>query len=78
MISLWMASSWKIKDIRSVLSDRINNFKKLMYAPVIDSIEMFLQVLHEQRSRLPGCVAVEETLPHARGQNLLELYPELN
>lgn len=73
-----MASSWKIKDIRSVLSDRINNFKKLMYAPVIDSIEMFLQALHEQRSRLPGCVAVEETLPHARGQNLLELYPELN
>lgn len=78
MISLWMASSWKIKDIRSVLSDRTNNFKKLMYAPVIGSIEMFLQVLHEQRSRLPGCVAVEETLPHARGQNLLELYPELN
>lgn len=49
-----------------------------MYAPAIDSIEKFLQGLNEQRSRLPGCQAVEESLPDAGGQNLLEFYPEVN
>lgn len=59
-------------------SDRISNLKKRMYAPAIDSIEKFLQGLNEQRSRMPGCQAVEESLPDAGGQNLLEFCPEVN
>lgn len=49
-----------------------------MHAPAIDSIEKLLQALNEQRSRLPGCEVVEEGLPDAGGQNLLEFYPEVN
>lgn len=59
-------------------TDRIGNLKKLRYALAIDSFEKFLQALNEERSRLPGCVAVEESLPDAGGQNLSEFYPEVN
>lgn len=59
-------------------TDRINNLKKLRYAPAIDSFVKFLQTLNEQRSRLPGCVAVEENLPDVGGQNLSEFYTEVN
>lgn len=58
--------------ISEVSTDRINNFKKLMYALVIDSIAKFMQALHAQRSRLPGRVAVEESVSDAGGQNLLK------
>lgn len=49
-----------------------------MYALVIDSIAKFMQALHAQRSKLPGHVAVEESLSDAGGQNLLKLYLEMN
>lgn len=58
-------------------TDRINNFKKLMCALVIDPVVKFMRALCEQRSRVPGHVA-EEGPSDDEGQNLLKPYLEVN